>query len=179
MSIEALGKTTAGHDLTIIRVIDAPRSLVWKAWTDEALLAQWWGPHGWAAPVCRIEARPGGVWHIDMQGPDGTIYPCRGRYLDVVDNQRLVYSDVVHADETAWGGKPPPSCVQVIAFEDVGDRTRLAITMRMASAADRDAMANMGCEAGWTESIERLNELLMRMQQHATPPMTHSASGGE
>jgi uncharacterized protein YndB with AHSA1/START domain len=156
MKIDELARASAGHDLTLTRVIDAPRALVWRAWTDPDRLAMWWGPRGFTSPVCRIEARPGGAWHIDMQAPDGTVYPCRGTYVEVVEPERLVYTDVVDPNDPAWAGAPPPSCVHVIEFEDLGRKTRLTVTMRMATAAEREATARSGAMESWAEILDRL-----------------------
>ena len=110
--------------------------------------------------MCEIDPRPGGPWRIDMQGPDGRIYPCRGEFLELVEQRRLVYSDLVDEADPAWGDNPPPSCVQIITFEDLGGTTRLTITMRMQSAADRERMAKCGVEEGWNSSLDRLADLL-------------------
>lgn len=146
--------------LTITRVFDAPRELVFRAWTDPEQLAQWWGPHGFTNPVCETDPRPGGAWRIDMRGPDGTIYPNKGRYLEVVEPERLVYTDIVDDGADAWGDTPPPSTVQTVTFEDEDGKTRVTTVIRVGSIEARDAMIEMGAIAGWTESLERLEALL-------------------
>lgn len=153
---------TPGDDplITITRVFDAPRELVFRAWTDPGQLAQWWGPHGFTNPVCETDPRPGGIWRIDMQGPDGTIYPNKGRYLEVVEPERLVYTDVVDQDETAWGDSPPPSTVVTVTFDDHDGQTKVTTVIRLDSIQARDAMIEMGAVTGWTESMERLEALL-------------------
>ncbi len=117
--------------VTMTRVFDAPRNLVYKAWTDPGHLAQWWGPHGFTNPVCEVDLRPGGTWRIDMRGPDGTIYPNTGRYLEVVERERLVYTDIVDDDATAWGDSPPPSSVSTVTFEDAGSQTKVTVVTRL------------------------------------------------
>jgi uncharacterized protein YndB with AHSA1/START domain len=159
---------TASHDarpgneteITMSRLFDAPRELVFEAWTDPEQLARWWGPHGFTNPVCETDPRPGGRWRIDMQGPDGTIYPNTGRYLEVIVPERLVYTDDVADDATAWGNHPPPSTVQTVTFEDAGGGTRVTVVVRLDSPAARDAMIEMGAVIGWNESMERLDALL-------------------
>lgn len=147
--------------ITMTHVFDAPRELVFKAWTDPRHLAQWWGPHGFTNPVCETDPRPGGTWRIDMRAPDGTIYPNRGRYLEVVEPERLVYTDDVEDDEVAWGDTPPPSAIITVTFEDdEGGQTRVTVVVRVDSPEARDAMIEMGAVAGWTESMERLAALL-------------------
>lgn len=148
--------------ITITRVFDAPRELVYKAWTDPERLAQWWGPHGFTNPVCEVDLRPGGIWRIDMQGPDGTIYPNKGVYQEIVAPERLVYSDVVDEGETAWGETPPPSSTNTVMFEEDDGKTVVTLVTRLPSSEARDAMVEMGAIAGWTESMERLEALLAR-----------------
>lgn len=146
--------------VTMTRVFDAPRELVYKAWTDPGHLAQWWGPHGFTNPVCEVDLRPGGTWRIDMRGPDGTIYPSTGRYLEIVELERIVYTDIVDDDATAWGDSPPPISVSTVTFEDAGRQTKVTVVTRLDSIEARDAMVEMGAIAGWTESMERLEALL-------------------
>ena len=81
-----------GHELVLTRVFDAPRELVFKAWTDAKRVAQWWGPHQFTNPVCELDARPGGAIRIHMRGPDGTVYPMTGVYQEVVEPERIVFT---------------------------------------------------------------------------------------
>ena len=78
-------KSLAEREITITRIFDAPRALVFKAWTDAAQLAQWWGPKGFTNPVCEIDARVGGAIRIHMRAPDGAIYPMGGEIREIVD----------------------------------------------------------------------------------------------
>ncbi|MDQ3654092.1 MAG: SRPBCC family protein [Chloroflexota bacterium] len=157
--------TTAPGDepiITMTRTFDAPRELVFRAWTDPIHLAQWWGPHGFTNPVCEVDLRPGGAWRIDMQGPDGTIYPNKGVYQEVDPPARLVYTDVVDDDAGAWGDTPPPSSISTVTFEEHDGKTTMTMVTRLQSIAARDAMVEMGVEAGLGESLERLDALLAR-----------------
>lgn len=158
------GTTTPADEpiITMTRIFDAPRELVFAAWTEPEQLAQWWGPHGFTNPVCEVDLRPGGAWRIDMQGPDGTVYPNKGVYQEVVAPERLVFSDVVDEGAGAWGDTPPPSSISTITFEEHDGKTRVTMVTRLQSIAARDAMVEMGAIAGWTESMERLDALLAR-----------------
>ena len=91
--------TTEGRDLILTRTIDAPREKVYRAWTDPALLKQWFAPLPWTTPSAELNVFPGGANVIVMRGPDGVEFPNRGIYLDVVPNQRLVFTD---AYTSAW-----------------------------------------------------------------------------
>ena len=79
----ATGNTAAKekeYELVLTRIFDAPRELLFKVWTDPKHVSQWWGPHGFANPICELDLRPGGTILIHMRGPDGTVYPMTGVY---------------------------------------------------------------------------------------------------
>jgi uncharacterized protein YndB with AHSA1/START domain len=148
--------------ITIVRWLNAPRALVWDAWTDPAQIVAWWGPPDFATPRVELEVRPGGRWRIDMQAPDGTVYPNKGRYLEVVPPEKLVWTDEVDADEAAWGEDAPPSTVNTTTFEEIGGKTRLTVTTRLDNIALRDRLRDMGWATGFGESLDRLTALLAR-----------------
>ena len=72
------------REVTLTRIIDAPRALVWAAWTEPKHMAQWWGPHQFTNPVCEMDVRPGGKMLIHMKAPDGTVYPMPAIFTEVV-----------------------------------------------------------------------------------------------
>jgi len=76
-------------------VFDAPREIVWKAWTDENQMAKWWGPHHFTNPVCKMDVRPGGSILIHMKGPDTPAMPMGGKFIEVTPPEKLVF--------TTWG----------------------------------------------------------------------------
>src|SRR2546425_4733755 len=82
-----------GQEFTITRDFAAPRELVWKACTDAAHLAQWWGPKGFTAPVCEWDARPGNKIYVVMRSPDGTDFPMGGQFHEVVPPERKIGAD--------------------------------------------------------------------------------------
>lgn len=166
MTNKTQATTPANEPILILeRVFDAPRELVWQAWTDPKQLAQWFFPHGYTVPRAEIDLRPGGKSVVDMQGPDGTVYPNKGRYIEVDPPNRLSYTDDVDPDETAWGDNAPPSNVQTITFEDLDGKTKLTVHIQLTSVADRDAMVEMGAKVGWSESFEKLDAFLAARQQ--------------
>jgi uncharacterized protein YndB with AHSA1/START domain len=85
--------TQGDRELVITRVFDAPRELVWKAWTDPKHIAQWWGPKGFTTRVEQMDFRPGGIWRYVMCSPDGTEYPVNGVFREVVPSERIVATD--------------------------------------------------------------------------------------
>ncbi len=82
--------TTSERELSLTRLIDAPRERVFGAWTTR--LPEWWGPHGMTTPTCEMDLRPGGAFRTVMRAPDGTEYPARGLFLEVVENERIVFT---------------------------------------------------------------------------------------
>jgi uncharacterized protein YndB with AHSA1/START domain len=142
--------------LTIARTFDAPRMLVFKAWFDPKMLAQWWGPHHFTNPVCEVDVRPGGGIRIDMRGPEGTVYPMTGVFHEVVEPERLVFS-TTPLDEA---GKPMFEVLNTVTFEDNAGKTKFTLQARVVKTTAVAAQYLDGMEAGWTQSLERLEEVL-------------------
>src|SRR6185295_12665076 len=105
----------------IARIFDAPREMVFRAWTDQRHLAAWWGPHGFTAPVCEIAARPGGAVRIDMRGPDGTVHANRGVIREFVPPERLAFTTAT----IDRGGAIRLECLHMVVLEAVGGKTKL------------------------------------------------------
>lgn len=139
----------------ITRIIDAPRSLVFKAWTDPEHMAKWWGPKDFTNPVCELDVRPGGAIRIVMRAPDGAEHPMTGTFHEIVENERLVFAAVAVDPE----GKPLLEAFTTVTFAEHGGMTKLTVH---ASAVGLAAIAGRmlgGMEAGWTQSLERLAKL--------------------
>jgi uncharacterized protein YndB with AHSA1/START domain len=147
---------TSGKEIIITRVFDAPRSLVFKAWTDPQHLAQWWGPRGFTNPRCEIDVRPGGLIRIDMRAPNGTIYPMAGVYLEIVEPERLTYTSGA-LDEK---GKQLFELLHTVAFAEKNGKTTLTITSRVVKTTPTAAKYIGGFKAGMTQSLERLAGLV-------------------
>lgn len=152
------GAAASVRDLTLTRVFDAPRRLVWEAWTDPRQLARWWGPRGFTNPRCEADARPGGAIHVDMRAPDGTVYPMTGRFLEVVAPERLV----MLCNACDEHGRPIAEVRNSVVFAEEGGRTRITITSAVLSATPEAAPSLEGMEQGWTTSLERLTDLMTK-----------------
>lgn len=148
------------RELVLTRLIDAPREKLFKAWTDPALLKQWFAPHPYTTPVAELDVRPGGASLIVMQGPDGRQIPCPGVYLDVVENERLVFTD---AYTSAWEPSGKPFMTAIITFEDEGGKTRYTARVRHWTVADRETHEKMGFHEGWGQCADQLAELAARL----------------
>ncbi len=147
---------TMERELIITRILDAPREPVFRAWTDPAHLARWWGPKGFTNPVCEADVRPGGALRIVMRGPDGSEYPMKGVFQEVVSPERLVFTNIaVDAD-----GKHLLEGVTQVTLAEQSDKTKLTVNTRAVAVVDHAVEYLKGMEAGWTQSLERLEALV-------------------
>ena len=144
------------REVTITRIVDAPRRLVFEAWTDPAQVARWWGPQQFDNPVCEVDARPGGRMNIHMRGPDGTIYPMTGTFREVSPHDRLVFMAVA---EDADGNALLES-LTTVTFADEGSRTRLVVHAAARGLAPIAPQMLAGMQAGWTQSLDKLDALM-------------------
>ena len=138
--------------VVITRVFDAPRELVWKAWTDPRHVAQWWGPQGFTNPVCEMDVRPGGALRIVMRAPDGAEHPMRGVFREILEPERLVFTAVAE-DEN---GSPLLEALTTVTFAEQGGKTKLNVHARAVGLAVVAERMLEGMQAGWTQSLERL-----------------------
>lgn len=136
------------------RVFDAPRELVFDAWTDAKHISNWWGPRGFTTTTYEMDVRPGGKWLFDMHGPDGTDYPNEVVYLEVVRPERLVYT---HG--------PVPLFDVTVIFEEEGGKTKMTMRTIFATAEVRDQIAEeFGAVEGMHQTLDRFGEELARKQ---------------
>lgn len=134
--------------LTLVRMLDAPRALVFRVWTQPEHLVRWWGPHGFTLPSCRMELRPGGFYHFWMRGPEGDDHWLEGEYREVVEPERLSFTWAWRAGDGTLG----PETLVTVTLEAVGERTKLTLHQAVfESETARDLH-----EDGWTGCLERL-----------------------
>lgn len=147
-------KKAEERTLVVTRVLDAPRSLVFKAWTEPERLVHWWGPQGFTTPSCKMDVRAGGGIRIQMRGPDGTDHWLKGVYREIAKPERLVFT-------WAWldtDGKPGHETLVTLSFAEQGGKTRLTLHQAVfESVTARDAHQD-----GWTSCLVRLAEYLAR-----------------
>jgi uncharacterized protein YndB with AHSA1/START domain len=155
---EKVVTSASGRELTLTRIINAPRERVYKAWTDPVLLKQWFAPLPYTTPVAELDVRPGGSSLVVMRAPDGSDIPCPGVYLEVVPNERLVSTD---AYTSAWEPSEKPFITIILTFEDAGSgRTKYTARILHWTIADREAHEKMGFHEGWTQCAEQLAALV-------------------
>ncbi len=148
------------HELTLSRLIDVPRHKLYRCWTEPELIIQWFTPPPWKTIAAEVDLRPGGSSLITMQGPDGTQMPNRGVYLEVVPDQRLVFTD---AYTSAWVPAAKPFFTCILSFEDEAGQTRYTARARHWNAEDRAAHEKMGFQQGWAIATDQLAALAARL----------------
>jgi uncharacterized protein YndB with AHSA1/START domain len=171
---------TAHADLNFSRVIDAPREVVFKVWTDAKHFAQWFGPRQVALPFCRIDPRPGGELHFCHRLGDGTQIWVKGVYREFVVPERLVFSSSF-VDANGLPAAPPmfpdwpldTMFVTTVTFADLeGRKTQLTVrqTLVPAAAAAKDAVKRerQGARTGWSETLDRLDEYIRLTHKSVT-----------
>lgn len=150
-------------DLLLERVIDVPRATVWAAWTQPELLKQWFTPRPWTTPLCEIDLRPGGVFRTVMRSPEGEEGDNSACYLEIVENERLVWTTSLRPGYRPPAGPQDLPFTAVISMESVGTTDR-ASTKYSALVMHPDAETckrhdEMGFHDGWGEALNQLVEL--------------------
>lgn len=151
------------RELTITRVLDAPRSRVFRMWIDAKHMAQWWGPQGFTNPVCELDVRPGGAIRIHMRAPDGVVHPMTGAFREILEPERLVFT--AFAEDQA--GKPLLEALTTVAFAEHGGKTKLTVQANAVGLAPVAPQMLAGMEAGWTQSLQRLEAYVTRAGKSA------------
>jgi uncharacterized protein YndB with AHSA1/START domain len=151
------------YDLVLERMLDAPRDLVWKAWTDPELMKRWWAPKPYETPEVEMDLRPGGRFYSRMIGPDGFDSGGEGCFLEVVEGERIAWTSAL------LGGYRPAGKIEdcggfpftaIVTFEDNGDgRTRYKAVAMHKDQADTDTHAQMGFQEGWGTCADQLGEV--------------------
>ena len=161
-AIAELGKAPGSHvpsgvaspkalDLVMTRVFDAPRRLVFEAWTKPEYLARWFGPKDFTMPICEMDFRPGGAFRFVLRGPDGKDYPFDGMYLEIAEPERIVFKGTIH-DE------PGHEVWTTVTFFEEQSKTKLVVHQTYSFESD----ATRGAPEGWKQTLDRLTEYLAK-----------------
>jgi uncharacterized protein YndB with AHSA1/START domain len=144
--------------IKITRVFDAPRNLVWQAWSDSKMLAQWFGPRGFTSSVPQWELRAGGALRIVMHGPDGNDYPMKGDFTEMKAPERLVFNTIAldGDDNHLLEGNT------TVSLSESGGKTTMVLTSHAVGRVPHAPQMLAGMEAGWTQSIDKMQEMLAR-----------------
>jgi uncharacterized protein YndB with AHSA1/START domain len=156
--------------MIVTRIFDAPRELVWKAWTDPKYVMQWWGPKGFTSPVCKMDFRVGGKFLCGMKSPDGQEFWNAGEYHEIVPLEKIV-SSMFFADSE--GNKVDPEhygieheaiedAYDVVTFEDLGNgRTKLTFI----GNEPMESAKNSGQLEGWNQILDKLAGIVAELAQ--------------
>jgi uncharacterized protein YndB with AHSA1/START domain len=164
MDTSKVTTSAEGRDLVLTRRVEAPRDKLFKAWTDPELLKQWFAPSPWTTPIVETDVRAGGSSLIVMRSPEGNEFPNHGVYLEVVENERLVFTN---AYSKAWEPSEKPFMTVILTFEDMNGDTRYTALVRHWTIADREAHEKMGFHQGWAICTEQLSALVTRDESYA------------
>ena len=148
--------TPSDREIVITRVVDAPRRLVFEAWTNPEHVPQWLlGPEGWTMPVCEIDLRVGGTWHYVWRKDDGAEMAMTGTYREIVPPERIVSTE-------RWGPEWPET-VNTVQLVETAGRTTITITVLYPSKEARDMALQTGMKEGMNQGFARLDELLAQL----------------
>jgi uncharacterized protein YndB with AHSA1/START domain len=156
----------AEQELVITRIFDAPRELVFKAWTEPERLMRWWAPKGCTTPFCKVDLRVGGAFHYCIRMPEGRDIWGIGVYREIVEPERIVYTDafadaegnVVPPTHYCMSLSHPPETLVTVTFAEHGGKTKLTLRHSIPDAVEERGAT----QQGWTEMLGRLSEELAK-----------------
>ena len=156
-------------DLVLERVVDVPRELVWRAWTTPAHLIKWFTPAPWTTVDCEIDLRPGGIFRTVMRSPEGQEFPHIGCYLEVIPNERLVWTSVLAPGyrpsrlPSEQGGCDELPFSAVITLEPHGNGTKYTALAIHGNEADCKKHDEMGFREGWGKALDQLVDVAKKL----------------
>jgi uncharacterized protein YndB with AHSA1/START domain len=161
----AIGTNNEVERMVITRVFDAPRELVWKAWTDPKYVVQWWGPKGFSSPVCKMDFRVGGKFLCCMRTPDGQDFWNAGEYHEIIPNEKIVssmfFSDAegnkIEPEELGIEHEAVEGAYDTTLFEDLGNgKTKLTFIGNEPMESAKDS----GQVEGWEQILDKVAEVV-------------------
>ena len=167
--------TPSDREIHMTRLFDAPRQLVFDAMTKPEHVRRWWGclSEGHSVTTCEIDLRVGGAYRIVMRSPEGVDQPVKGVFREIVEPERLVMTVDCSDQPAEWHDQLNPGrdksrppvfvMLQTVTFEDLAGKTRLTIRSRFDSAELLEAALNVGMTEGWSQSLDRLSEVLAKV----------------
>ena len=156
-------------DLSFARIVDEPKELIWRAWTEPELLKPWFCPLPWKTIACEIDLRPGGLFRTTMQSPEGTEFPNAGCYLEVIPNEKLVWTNALLpgyrpsvVTQTCGSDDASFLFTAMIQLADHAEGTRYTATVLHADEAGCQKHASMGFESGWGTALDQLVAMIKK-----------------
>ena len=149
--------------VNVSRVFNAPKPMVWSAWTEAELLDRWWGPAPWKADTIRMDFREGGRWFYAMRGPEGEAHYCIYDYLRITHEAAFETLDAF-ADERGTPSEEMPRSVWKVSFRAEAEATRVDVVIRYDTLEELETIVEMGFREGFTQGLNQLTELLATLQ---------------
>jgi uncharacterized protein YndB with AHSA1/START domain len=154
-------------DLSLERIVDVPRELVWAAWTTPEHLKKWFTPAPWTTVECEIDLRPGGIFRTVMRSPEGQTFPNVGCYLEVVPNELLVFTNALGPCYRPAGSTSTPAdpllFTAVISLDAEGKQTKYTALVIHGNEMSRKKHEDMGFNQGWGAALDQLVALVKAM----------------
>jgi uncharacterized protein YndB with AHSA1/START domain len=144
-------------EILITRAFDAPRHLVYRAWTTPELVKRWWSGQRGEVTIADIDLRVGGIWRYVMVANGGFEVAFHGEYREIVPNERIVSTEVYEA-------MPEGEALNIVTFTEADGRTILTLLMQLATKADRDAVIASGMEGGMQEQMDLLEQIAISLR---------------
>lgn len=160
MTVKIDIQPSSDRELVLCRIINASPEQIFRAWTDPNLLKQWFAPRPWTTVHAENDLRAGGSSLVVMKSPEGQEMPCPGVYLEVIPNQKIVFTD---AFTSAWEPSQKPFMTATLTFEKEGDKTKYTARVMHWSVADREQHEKMGFHEGWGQCTDQLEELISKL----------------
>jgi uncharacterized protein YndB with AHSA1/START domain len=145
--------------LTLIRIFNAPRELVFKAWTDPKMMNHWWGPHVFTSRDAELDPKPGGIFKVCMEAPEFPSHWTIGKYEEIIVPEKIVFTTSAFVDDR---GEPGITVVTTVLFEEDKKKTKLTLNADVIKHKPELEFALRGMEQGWSESLEKLGTLLSK-----------------
>ena len=149
-------------DLTLHRVIDVPRSLIWKIWTDPEHIKKWWAPRPWSTVDCTMDLRPGGILATTMRSPEGQDFPYVGCFLEIVPEEKLVWTNAL---EPGYRPAVEPFFTAILTLKDVGGKTDYTALVMHRDEEGRKKHEVMGFHQGWGTVLDQLVEVAKELKR--------------
>jgi len=163
-----LRRASSEKEMTLTRIINSPREIVFRAWTDPEQLEKWWGPKDFTNPICNIDATPGGEILIHMQAPDRTVYPMAGEFHEILEPEKLVFTSAALDKD----GNRLFEVLNTVIFSDENGKTTISLHAAVSNITEEGRPYLDGMNEGWAQSIDRLGKLVEAKYESDDPPVT-------
>jgi len=163
-----------GHlDLTLERTIDAPRSLIWKVWTNPEHVKKWWAPAPWTTSQCELDLRPGGMFRTVLRSPEGQEFPHVGCFLELIENEKMVMTNALepgYRPASVGKGGETADCADIpfssiLTLKERDGKTHYSVVVLHKDEAGRKRHEEIGFYEGWNACLDQLIDVVSRLRR--------------